>query len=237
MGVCSSWAFHGAIHLGCVPRIQLIWIQVWNDELGFLCMLPFALWNRSHLASTAWSRPWNQSHSELSININSSASCLLCAWMPCCLSPALFSMPLGSLWPLYFLGLSLLFPILPLLWWLWVTGPAELSQSFQGAELYSWTLISKSSPQYMLSNLPFAKSSPDPVHLAYLPLGSNDRAGWAVVHVHTFPHLPEGEALGTSPVTTGSMSDGQKRTNPATSTVKHKPRFCNRVKVTVFFLR
>lgn len=43
------------------------------------------------------SRPWNQSHSELSININSSASCLLCAWMPCCLSPALFSMPLGSL--------------------------------------------------------------------------------------------------------------------------------------------
>lgn len=53
-----------------VLKIHLIW-TLCNDKLGFLCMLPFALWNRSHSDSTfssAEPRPWNQSHSELSIN-------------------------------------------------------------------------------------------------------------------------------------------------------------------------
>lgn len=40
-----------------------------------------------------------------------------------------------------------------------------------------------------------------------------------------------------STVTTGNISDRQTYTNPPTSAVKYKAQVCNRVEVTVFFLR
>lgn len=48
--VCRVWACHGAILSWFAPKAQLIWTPLCNDELGFLCVLPSAFWNRSHLA-------------------------------------------------------------------------------------------------------------------------------------------------------------------------------------------
>lgn len=49
-GVCRVWACHGPILFWFVPKAQLNWTPLCNDELGFLCVLLSAFWNRSHLA-------------------------------------------------------------------------------------------------------------------------------------------------------------------------------------------
>ena len=95
-----------------VLQIQLIWTQLCNDRLGFLCLLPFALWNRSHFDATfssAEPRLWNQSHSEPSINqhqlLNTLPSLGLCVLLP---KPCSFPWLQGQSRPLLLsLGLSL----------------------------------------------------------------------------------------------------------------------------------